>query len=62
MNYIPDVTGYRLESGLHILKEYNYEIIVRETFGKKNVKSEEARIVRQTIYKDNKLQLIIAYF
>lgn len=62
MNYIPDVIGYTLESGLHVLKEYNYEIIIKETFGKKNVKSEEARIVRQKIYKNNTLQLIIAYF
>jgi len=62
LNDIPDFVGHRLESALSILGNYNYEIIVKETFGKKSVKSDEIRIVRQTIVKDNTLNLIIAYF
>jgi len=62
LNHIPDIVGYRLESALNILNEYNYEIIIKETFGKKSIKSDDIRIVRQTILKGNTLQLIIAYF
>ena len=62
MNNIPDLVGYTLESALSTLSQYNYDIIIKETFGKKDIKSDKTRILRQTTLKDNKLQLIIAYF
>lgn len=62
MNYIPDLLGYRLEDAYNILQGSSQEIITEETFGKKSVKSDNIRIVRQTLSHDNKLKLIIAYF
>ncbi len=61
MNTIPDVVGYKLESALHILEKYNFDIIINETFGKESIDSKEARVLKQTIY-NNKLKLIISYF
>ncbi len=59
---MPDVIGYELEKALHILNEYNFEVIIKETFGKKDIRLGEARVVRQKICKNNILQLVIAYF
>lgn len=59
---MPDVIGYELENALHMLDEYNFEIIVKETFGKEDIRLGEARVVRQKIYENNILQLVIAYF
>ncbi len=59
---MPDVVGYKLERALRILNKCNFEIIIKETFGKGNVKTDEERIIRQKIYKNNILQLVIAYF
>ena len=59
---MPDIIGYRLESALHILDKYDFEIVIKETFGRKNIKTDEARVIRQKLYKDNVLQLVIAYF
>ncbi len=59
---MPDVVGYKLERALHILNKHDFEIVIQETFGKKNIKTDEARVVRQKIYKGNILQLVIAYF
>ncbi|HZK57225.1 MAG TPA: PASTA domain-containing protein [Clostridia bacterium] len=59
---MPDVVGYKLEKALHILKGHGFEIVIKETFGRKNMKTDEARVVRQKVYKNNILQLVIAYF
>lgn len=59
---MPDLIGYKLEEALHILNKHNFEIVIRETFGKKDVKTDYARVVRQKTYKNNILQLVIAYF
>lgn len=62
MNNIPELVGCKLELALNILNGYNNKVVIKETFGKKGVKSDEIRIVRQTVLKDQTLQLIIAYF
>lgn len=59
---MPDIVGYEFERALHILNKYDFKIIIKETFGKENIKTNEARIIRQKIYKNNILQLVIAYF
>ncbi|MDI9475937.1 MAG: PASTA domain-containing protein [Natronincolaceae bacterium] len=59
---MPDVIGYELEKALHILNEYNFEVSIKETFGKRDIGTGEARVVRQRICKHNILQLVIAYF
>ncbi len=59
---MPDVVGYKLERALHILDKHDFEIVIKETFGKRNIKTAEARVIRQKIHKDNILQLVIAYF
>lgn len=61
MNRIPDVVGYRLDEALRKLGNINKEIVVKETFGKKSMKSDEVRVVRQRV-DEEQLQLIIAYF
>ena len=53
---MPDVVGYKLERALHILNKHDFEIVIQETFGKKNIKTDEARVIRQKIYKGNILQ------
>jgi len=62
LSHILDLVGHRLESVSDILNNYNYNVIIKETFGKKSIKSDEIRIIRQKILEDNTLQLIIAYF
>ncbi len=59
---MPDVVGHELEEALHILRKHNFGIIIKETFGNKNIKTGKARVVRQKIHKNNMLQLVIAYF
>ncbi|MFW5648383.1 MAG: PASTA domain-containing protein [Candidatus Alkaliphilus sp. MAG34] len=59
---MPDVVGHKLEKALHMLEGHGFEIVIKETFGRKNTRTGEARVIRQRIYKDNILQLIIAYF
>ncbi len=59
---MPDVLGYRLERALSILNKYNFEIVVKETFGKNNIKTDHVRVIRQKKYEDKVVQLIIAYF
>ena len=59
---MPDVVGYRLERALHILDRHNFKVVIKETFGKRNTKTDEARVIRQKTYKDDILQLVIAYF
>ncbi len=61
MNTIPDVVGYKLEEALSMLGAVDEEVVVVKTFGKKQLKSDEARIIRQKIC-NNKIQLIISYF
>ena len=61
MSLIPDVVGYKLDSALHILNKYDFEIITQETFGNKETNTGEARVIKQIV--DNKtLKLIISYF
>lgn len=66
---MPDVIGYSLEKALYILNEYNssnyhsnVEIIVKETFGKKDTKTDDVRVLRQNRHENNLLELVIAYF
>lgn len=59
---MPDVIGYELEKALYMLDEYNFEVIIGETFGKEDIRLGEARVVRQKICENNILQLVIAYF
>ncbi len=62
MEDIPNIVGYKLESALSVLDKYNYNIVLKETLGKKSIKSDEIRVVRQRLNNSNVLQLIIAYF
>ncbi len=59
---MPDVIGHELEKALHILSKHNFGIVIKETLGNKNIKVGKTRVIRQKIYKDNILQLVIAYF
>lgn len=59
---MPDVVGHKLETAISILNQYNFEIIIKESFGKKDVKSDEVRVIRQKRCGEKALQLIIAYF
>ncbi len=61
MHIVPDVVGYKLDSALHILNGYDFEIIVKETFGNKETNYKEARVIKQTA-SDNTFKLIISYF
>ncbi len=59
---IPDCLGYQLESALHLLNKLGYDVIIEETYGKRSVKTEDVRVIRQKLLGNNQLQLIIAYF
>lgn len=59
---IPDCLGYQLETALNLLNKFDYDVIIEETYGKKTVKTEDVRVIRQKLLEDNQLQLIIAYF
>lgn len=62
MYNIPDIVGLRLEEGLEMLSDFNCEIEINETFGKKQIITENVRIIRQNNCENNIIKLIIAYF
>lgn len=61
MKVTPDVIGYKLESALNILSDYNFKTLIKETISNKETNHKEARVIKQIFY-DNTLKLIISYF
>lgn len=59
---MPTIVGHRLETALSMLSKYDFKIIIKETFGNKDIKTDEIRVIRQKMCGDNVLELVIAYF
>lgn len=61
MNQIPDLIGYSVELAIKKLKEMGFQANVKETLGRNTIKTEDARVLRQTRHGDQ-VELIISYF
>lgn len=62
MNQIIDILGLKTEDAVNLLRDQGFSIIVKESYGKNTVKTNNSRVIRQRLVAKNEIELIISFF